>query len=285
MRFKAYDICSLSDNSTEKVKISGDLFEKLNLFPRVSEGSENYAPLYMHEFKELILGTLAQSHHTVLTAFDENSDKDEIAIDADKINDKTYFYINKLESRLYIQGKLYPTTLSAGLTRDRLNKILSDCLGKIIVLIPASIEYTISDIQEIFSTSYVKKIIFKNMLGLKIPKGTTLHNPRKDLDESLAESWNTYSSETVDYLELRSKDDEQLSKNPIAKIGMTLSNENKAVQVFQSMEIIESGERVLIKPKGNESKIIYISKKTQDDPQETYEKILKKYIKDFKRFD
>lgn len=282
MRFKAYDISELINNGVKKTTINEDLFSKLNLFPLQKDGSDNFAPLYMHEYGEFILGTFAQSYFTELTQFDENNnDKKEIVLGANNINDKTYFYIDKENGMIYIQGKLYPSTLNASLTRERITFILKQCIEKDIVLIPASFEYTIDEINEIFTRSFVKKIVFKNLQGLTLPKGALLHNPRKDLDESMAESWNTYSASSVDYLEMRSKDGEKLSKNPIAKIGMILSRENRDREIFQNMEIIDAGERVVIKQKGNENKIIYVSKKNQENPQETYAKIMKKYYKNY----
>lgn len=277
MRFKAYDICSLSDNSMILEETSDKLFNTLNLFPRINDGSESYAPLYMSEEEDYLFGTLAQSHPAVLTSFTgDNNNKKEKAIDANQINDKTYFYIDKIESRIYVQGKLYPPTLSPTLTVDRLSNILSTCYDKIIRLIPAKIEYTNEQIREIFSTSYVKTIIFNNLLGLKIKPGTQLHNPRIDLDESLAETWNTYDS--INYMELRAKDEEKLNKNPIAKIGMELAIQNEKVSVFKKMEVYDSGQKVEIKPTGNENKIIYVPRQCIDDPYETYDRIKKKII-------
>lgn len=229
------------------------------------------------------MGTLAQSYHTVLTKFEpDSSTKQEVELEDKDINDKTYFYISFEERRIYIQGKRYPTSLNKKMTRERIETILGDCLNSRVMFVQAKIDYTIEEIDEIFRSSFVKSISFRNLDGLKIPEGTVLHNPKKYLDESLIESYNVYSAPTLSSMDLKSKDGEQLSKNPLARIGMVLSSINKRKKIFKSMEVIDDGERTEIKPGGNEHKVIYIPKKDQDDSYETYDRIMKKVSKNYK---
>ena len=103
-----------------------------------------------------------------------------------------------------------------------------------------------------------------------------MHNPRVDLDSALVESYNVYSAPVLDMIELKAKNGEKLSKNPLAKIGMILSKVNKSQKIFRSMDIMDDGERVEIKPDGNEHKLVYVPKKDQDNAYETYERILKR---------
>lgn len=283
MRFTAYDIYETKDDTLSRVRIDGGLlFERLNKYPKIMEDKESYAPLYIHNYREYVLGTLAQSYNTILTKFDNNENtKKEIELDDTSINDKTYFYVNCKEMRLYIQGKRYPTGLNSKFALERLEKIIGECLGKKIIFIKAKIKYTIEEIEEIFINSYVKRIAFTNLEGLTLPKGAVLHNPRKDLDEAMVESYNTYSAPVLDTIDLKAKDGQKLSKNPLAKIGMVLSKENRYAKVFKSMEIIEDGQKVDIKPDGNEHKIIYVPKKDMDDSYETYDRVLKKSSRDY----
>lgn len=283
MRFTAYDICMVENNKTFIVDLKKDeLLRALYKYPKIMENDEYFAPIHIHESGEYILGTLAQSYQAILTKFEPLSiTKDEIQLDGKNINDKTYFYINCSENRIYVQGKRYPTNLNKKVTLERIEKILNDIVGVNIVLIPAKLKYSIDEIEEIFKTSYVKKISFRNLDGLKIPEGTVLHNPKKYLDEALIESYNTYSADQLSSMDLKAKEGEQLSKNPLARIGMVLSKINKREKIFKSMEIIDDGERTEIKPDGNEHKIVYVPKKDQDDSYETYDRIMKKVTRNY----
>ena len=284
MRFTAYDVYEVKKDSMHVLNLSSQiLFEKLNQYPKIIENDESsYAPLYIHNYRQYVLGTLAQSYYKVLTKFDEKEDtKEEIELEDTTINDKTYFYLNCEESRIFIQGRRYPATLNKKLTIDRLQDIIGDCLGKSILFVQAKIKYTIDEIEEIFSSSYVKRIAFTNLEGLKLPEGAVLHNPKKYLDDAMIESYNTYSAPTLDTMELKAKNGEKLSKNPLAKIGMVLSKENRYKKVFKSMDIMDDGEKVEIKPDGNEHKVVYVPKNDQEDSYVTYDRILKKSSREY----
>lgn len=289
MRFTAYDIYESRNDIVNKVNISSEiLFERLKRYPKIIEADErSYAPLYIHNYGQFVLGTLAQSYYKVLTKFDDKKNtKDEIQLDDTTINDKTYFYVSCEDNRVYLQGRRYPETLNKKLTIERLQNIIGQCLNKNIFFMQAKIKYSIEEIEEIFSVSFVKRIAFTNLEGLKLPEGAVLHNPKKYLDDAMIESYNFYSSPTLDTMELKAKNGEKLSKNPFAKIGMILSKENRYKKVFKSMEVIDDGEKVEIKPEGNEHKVIYVPKKDQEDSYETYDRILRKSSKEYQgRFD
>lgn len=279
-----YDIYIVEENASKlREKLPENLFERLNKFNKIREGDNEYAPIDMHEVGDYILGTLAQTYYSKITKFsDEVDNKNEEIINDGNINDKTYFYIDKIAKQIVIQGKLYPSvTLSKGITLDRVNKILSLCLEKVVVLLPAKIEYTIDEIEEIFKSSFIKRISFKNLEGLELPLDSKLHNPRKDLDESLIETWNVYSKDNVDTMEFKAKGGRELKKNPFAKIGMELAKNNRTISIFKNMDVYDDGERVTITQLGNDNKIIDISKKIQEDPYETYDKILIKIDKQY----
>lgn len=278
MRFTAYDIYELRDDQRSKLDIDGDeIYKNLFKYPKIDEEDSSFAPLYVDKYGEYVLGTLTQSYYKVMTKFEKRKDtKQEVQLEDTTINDKTYFYINCEENRIYVQGRRYPASLSNRLTIDRLENIIGECMQKRIIFEKSQIKYTVDEIDEIFSQSFVKRISFKELEGLTLPQDTILHNPRKDLDEALVESYNVYSAPILDTMELKAKDGEKLSKNPLAKIGMILSKSNRNKKIFKSMEIIDDGERVEIKPDGNEHKVFYVSKKDENDPYETYDRILKK---------
>lgn len=284
MRFTAYDICEFRENRFFQAEINRDeVYRNLFKYPKIDEEGSSFAPLYIDRYKEYVLGTLTQSYYTVMTKFDnEGNTKREIELDDTIINDKTYFYINCEECRIYIQGRRYPASLGNRLTIERLEKIIGDCIKKQVFFEKAIIKYTIDEIDEIFNNSFVKRISFKELEGLMLPENVTLHNPRRDLDDALIESYNVYSAPVLDTMDLKAKSGEKLSKNPLAKIGMILSKENRSKKIFKSMDIMDDGERVEIKPDGNEHKIFYVPKKDQDDPYETYDRVLKKSSREYK---
>lgn len=294
MRFRTYDIMGVNDDNVA-VQIpeinSGELFHRLNTLPKIEEGTEAYAVLYMTNYKEYILGTLTQSYTTVLTKFDEadRDSKEEIELEDNTINDKVLFYINTLERRIYVQSKRYPAkNLSMNRTLDRLEAVLQECLDRIILIQPAQIDYTIEELDEIFTSSYVDKIVFKNFSGIEIPKDSIIHNPHAEWDKAAAESWNYYSKNDLNYMEFRSATGKRINKNPLVRIGMLLAKlcNNKSEEgedVLQSMEVVDNGEKIVIKPKGNDSKVINISKRAQNDPYESYDRILKKNDKSYRR--
>lgn len=280
MNFRAFNICYLKEDYIKPYKIREKeiFFAKINKIPKIEEGSNYFAPLYMHLNGNYILGTLVQSYYTVLTTF-EKTGKEEKLIDENMINDKVIFYIDIMDSLIYIQGKIFPNhTLSKGLTVDRLTKILSDCTGETIVLQPAKINYTVQEMAEIFSRSYVKKIIFQNLRGIELPKGSVLHNPRADLDEAVAESWNAYSKDVIDYMELRGNGNEKMNKNPLAKIGIKLATVGnpQGKDVIKEIDVYDDGQKLTLRPNGNDTKVISISKNIQDDSYSIYRKIIKR---------
>lgn len=282
MRFKAYRV--KKDENYQSVSLGSmeELYTKLVNSPKLVDEENEYAAMYMKRYGVFVLGTLVQSYHTILTKFKESSDnKEEEKIPESEFNDKTLFYINFNENIVYIQSKRYPETLNPRLMKKRMEDIFSDCLGQKVVLIETEINNSMEQIEYVFKNSVVKRIVFSNLKGLELPHGSELHNPRKELDDALVESYNVYSKDTLDYMELRAKDGEDLHKNPFAKIGMVLSAEYEDREIFKAMDIIEGGEKVTVKKEGNDSKIVDIRKKDQENSYSAYEKILKSNIKGY----
>lgn len=284
MRFKAYKIVKEDIYERVTIKDKDEFYKALVQTPK-SEDEENqdeYAIMYIAKEHEYILGTLVQSYTKLLTKFDESHNgKKEVELKDSKINDKTLFYINSLEGILYIQSKRFPEYLTEGLMKLRMQDILSKCFGYRIQILPTEINYSIEQVEEIFMTSSVKRIAFKNLNGLELPKGVKLHNPRKELDESLAESYNVYCKDSLGGMEFKAQRGRTLEKNPFARIGLALAKHYNDVDVFKDMEINENGENVTIKTKGNDSKIINIPKSKQDVTSDAYKLILENNIKGY----
>jgi len=92
MKFTAHDIYRLNENNIFKFSIDPKmLFNRLNLYPRIDDKDSSFAPLYIHQYENCVLGTLVQSYKTVLTKFDESVDtKEEIELDDSEINSSVY---------------------------------------------------------------------------------------------------------------------------------------------------------------------------------------------------
>ncbi len=284
MRFKAYKI--VKEDILERVIISDEekFYKALVQTPKSEDedSQDEYAVMYLTKEHEYILGTLVQSYTKLLTKFDENyNDKKEVKLKDSKINDKTLFYINSIEGILYIQSKRFPEYLTEGVMRLRMQDILSKCFGYKVQILPTEINYSLEQVEEIFMTSSVKSIAFRNLNGLELPKGVELHNPKKELDESLAETYNVYCKDSLGSMEFKAQRGRKLGKNPFARIGLTLAKYYNDVDVFKEMEVNENGENVTIKTKGNDSKIIPIPKNKQDVTSEAYKLILKNNIKNY----
>lgn len=284
MRFKAYKI--IVGSKMERIKITdvNDFFSSLDESPKLEdeEDEDQYAIMYLKRYEQYILGTFVQSYHKVLTKFEkEGLSKKEVQLKDTSINDKTLFFVNCDEGIIYIQSKRYPEYLTPGIMIERFQRSLGKCLSTEVYFLPTQINNTLDQVEEIFNTSFVSRIAFRNLCGLEIPEGTELHNPKKELDDALRESYNTYSANKLDSMEFKAKKGEQLGKNPFVKIGLMLAKANQDVEIFKDMEIIESGEKVNVKMKGNDSKIISMSKKQQDNTLIAYETILKRSIKGY----
>ncbi len=298
MRFKMYQIVYMKREATTEEtqqfrELSAlnhnELFEQLNKLPIIKEeDGSGYTVLYCKDEAHIILGTFIQSYSLALTKF-AGETKNEVPLSENEANDKTFFFIDTMKGQIYIQNKRYESDrLSRKKTFDRLEYLVEELLKTeyeyIIKFVDRPIEYTVDELIEIFQNNYVKQVEFRHMLGIQIPQGTKLHNPREHLDQSLAETWNTYCINEIDYMELKSsKDGESLNKNPFAKIGMTLSKEaENSKEVINKITIVDSEGEEVLRPKDNEHKIINISRKKQKDPFETYEVILKKTLKGYR---
>lgn len=284
MRFKTFKIVRSEDYNRIIIKDSEDLFSSLDQTPKLEEEDDEYAVMYLKKYYEYILGTMVQSYKKIFTKFENGvAKKKEVELEDNKVNDKTLFYINCNENTIYIQSKRYPEYLTEGIMRLRMEKTLSKCFNINVNLLPTEMNYTLEQIEEIYKTSYVKRIAFKNLYGLELPINVELHNPRKDLDDALIESYNVYSRDKLDTMEFKAKKGEKLGKNPFAMIGFVLARTYEDIEIFKDMDIKEYDENVKIKTKGNDGKIINISKKQQDNTYEAYDAILKNNIKDYKK--
>ena len=122
MRFTAYDVYEYDNNNWSRLDINGEeIYKALIQYPKVVEGKDSFAPLYIDKYREFVLGTLTQSYNTILTKFSEKENtKQEVTLEDTEINDKTYFFINLKENRIYLQGRKYPGLLNKKCTIERL---------------------------------------------------------------------------------------------------------------------------------------------------------------------
>ena len=284
MRFTRYRMCIIKNesNNLEKLQLldEKDVFNRLNLSSKITDLIGEFAIPRCKFENHIIVGNLSQTYGIQLMKFLEDS-KEEIPIMEDRANDnKTYFFINCKENCIYIQNRKYtPKELNPNLTVTRLEQLLNKYLYhdvfETIVLRKENINYKIDELQNFFRTSYVRSVEFINISDCKLKPGTKLHNPRIDLDDAVIESWNNYSSDNVESIKIKAKKDKSIAKNPIANIGFKLAeqNENRYEKIIKNMEVIQGGQKEILKPIGNEYLVVPISDKDKTT-DETIDKIL-----------
>lgn len=289
MRFRMYEIKVTQNGAINRLSDlmkPNQMAEVLRKLPFLKDNNDEvlkYTAMYSTYKDSIVLSTLIQEYNIKLIKFAQNI-KEEQELPPDRTNENTYFFIDVKESKLYIQNKRYPvdSNLNSNKTLERLQVILFSILEENSVdiqLLPITINYTIEDFENFFKESIVKYIKAANLEGLEIPEGSVLHNPREDLDGPLAESWNCYSKDTIDLIEIQAKKDKKLNKNPLAKIAMILAKNNKDKEIVKKMEIIDAGQITEIKPKGNSYKVIPINSSQQKDHTNVYDKIIENIIK------
>lgn len=275
MRFTRYKICKIEVNSNELrtlEKLNEETtFKNLKNSKKMSDFIGEFAISQCIHEENIIVGNLSQTYGIDLIKFSDNSKK-EIPINENKANDnRTYFFINCKEASIYIQNRRYTQReLNPNLVVKRIEKLLNNNLSdnalETIILQKENINYKIEELQEYFRQSFVKSVEFNNISNMKLEIGTKLHNPRIDLDDAAVESWNAYSSESVESVKIKAKKDKSIAKNPIANIGFKLAEQNKTEydRIIKNIEIEKDGQKEQIKPKGNEYLIVNVSDKDKN---------------------
>jgi hypothetical protein len=288
MRFRKYSIHFVETvDGVSSFKSLGNIdqrkfFKRLNTLPKMSDENQEFAFISVKESEGFVAGILAQSYGLVITRFkDEEGSKEEVEIDLDKANEKTLMYFDIAERTVSIQNKRYSaSTLNPSVTVIRVEKLLSKVFKKVINLQPEKINYSMEEINDIFQSSFVSKVIYKNLKGLKIEEGTKLHNPRAELDDSLRETWNAYSSKDISRMDIYGEDGKNLNKDPLAKIGIHLATVNNNIgednkPIINKITINDAGGSIEdIKPSGNEYRVIPISKYDQESQERLLDKTL-----------
>lgn len=283
MRFTKYQINEIKygDNTVRAVKSlnTEESFHILNKSEVQEDSIGKFAISNCTYENDIIIGKLSQSYNINLIKFNGES-KEEIPISEDSANDnKTYFFINCSKAQIYIQNRRYsPDELSPNLAIKRIEYILNKYLSNnnVIVLQKADINYDIKEMENFFRESFVKSVEFHNVSDFKLAEGTVLHNPREDLDSAAVESWNYYSSGTVDKVKIIAKKDKSIAKNPIANIGIRLAEQYSQDydKILKGITVMEEGQDYTVKPKGNEYLVIPISENKNSTYTEMFQKIL-----------
>lgn len=284
MRFTKYQINEIKhgDNTLIALKELNveDSFHILNKSDVQEDTIGKFAISNCTYENNIIIGKLSQSYNIDLIKFDGTS-KEEVPIKEDSANDnKTYFFINCSKAQIYIQNRRYsPEELSPNLTIKRIESILNKYLSKdynVIVLQKVDVNYDIKEIENYFRESFVKSVEFHNVSDFKLAEGTKLHNPREDLDSAAVESWNQYSSGTVDKIKVIAKKDKSIAKNPIANIGIKLAEQYSQDydKILKGITLMEEGQDYTIKPKGNEYLVVPVSESRNTTYTEMFGKIL-----------
>lgn len=285
MKFIKYEIYEISNKEKNTAKALKNLntketFSKLNKSKIQEDNIGKFAVPNCIWQENLIIGQLSQTYNINLIKF-KGTSKEEVPIKEEYANDsKTYFFIDCSQAQVYIQNRKYQAVeLTPSLAIKRIQKVLNANLapeGNEWILQKTDIKYDIKEVEKYFREGFVKSIEFHNIPNLKLEKGTKLHNPRIDLDEALVESWNQYSSETVDSVKITAKKDKSIAKNPIANIGIKLAEQNGGNEdkILKGVTIIEDGYEFTIKTKGNDYLVLPFSDNKKSSCQDNLKKIL-----------
>lgn len=187
--------------------------------------------------ESIIGGTLSQEYIGGLTTV---INKVETPIDENPW-EKTYFFIDTVSAKVLIQRRKYsPKNLNHNKSVNRIEEILRDVFLKeyqsTLSLIKTSIGTNNDYFKDIVLSEDVKMVKVGNLLGKKVPVGTTLHNPREDWDRVWAESWNEYDSEIVEEIVIKTAKDKDLSRSVINKALIAANGDFKAVSYFDAEE-------------------------------------------------
>lgn len=281
MKFKAFKIMKYGDkglSNLEQIQAE-QLRNRLNTFEKIEDHGAEYSPLYIQLEENYILGTLVQSYLKELYSYSDNGENEEIELGTNNLTDRVFFYIDVINSLIFIQNKRYPApSLKMGKTIERITNILSDCFGINITLISAKINYSLDEINRLFLENQVTEITFSNLIGIEVPEGAEIHNPVREWDDTFSQSWNKYSKDEVDSFTLKAAKGHTLSKNPFARMGFILAKESGTKGTFKKMMVNVNGEKSEIKEEGNENKIIPFRSKQNDNSYDAYEQIKKHLI-------
>ena len=287
MRFRAYAIKKEIDGNYVNIgRLDGDYlrreFYKFGL--EVDEGNI-YKPMYVQRKYDLLLATLIQTYQPDLKTFSGEDYDEEVGIVESRVNDRVLFYIDLLENIVYIQNKKYQSSvLKHARTVERIENIVSKSLNDCdIHLMPAKIDYSILEIENLFKESNVRELHFTNLAGMEVPEDAEIHNPMREWDNTVAKSWNRYSKNDLNSIDLKAADGKTLTKNPIARLCMILAKQGNpnGKDIFKKMTINSNGEKEEIKLSGNENKVYNITKEKSEDSYEAYKCILKKNYPDY----
>ena len=293
MRFRAYRI--KRENNGEYSNVGEidvtDLIGRFNQFEKREKDNESiYKPMYVHREQDLLLATFIQTYRPDLKTFSDSDYKEEVNISEKFVNDRVLFYINLREKVVYIQNKRYQSSvLKHARTVDRIRDLIATSMqDESVCLIPLKIDYSIDEVDAIFQESNVQEMHFTNLAGLEIPEDAKIHNPMREWDCTVAKSWNRYSKEDLNSIDLKAAPGKTLSKNPIARLCMILAKQGNpnGKPVFKNMKIISNGDSENISLSGNENKVYNISKTISEDSYEAYDCIIKKNYSTYNgRFD
>ncbi|AMA74313.1 hypothetical protein ACKE5C_02000 [Aneurinibacillus thermoaerophilus] len=156
--------------------------------------------------------------------------------------EKTYFFIDIATSKLLLQRRRYsPKNLNHSKTEQRIIEIIHHDVflkhfGSSFNMIKTSVGFNNDFFKEIIKKEKIQQLDVTNLRGKKVVVGTPLHNPREDWDKVLAESWNTYDSNYVDEIVLRSENEDGLSKSVFQKLVLAAGGDVKAVRYYDEEE-------------------------------------------------
>jgi hypothetical protein len=232
----------------------------------------------------LIGGTLSQEYFGDFKTVDPKS-KLEKPLDSNPW-EKTFFFIDTVTGKILIHKRKYsPRNLEHGKSLKRIEDILREVFmehhGTSLEIVKTIIGQNNEFFKDVLRTERVQILDVTNLLGKKIPVGTTLHNPREDWDEVWAESWNEYDSNYVEEVMVRAPNGGDLSKSVIHKAVLAAEGDIRSVTYYDTED--EKPRRISKKSVG----AVHVDAKNEEEPVTIMKKAFDKIEKSrdlFRRF-
>ena len=216
MKFEVYQLTGVSENLLFKEK------EKLKSLLAKSDEYRDHNLKYcvnnLDEEEGIIGGTVSQEYLSNLYTVENKIEK---PIEKNPW-EKTYFFIDTTSGKLLLQKRNYSAkNLIHSKTETRLLQILNDVFltnyKSTVSIIKTSIGENNEYFKQIIKQEKVRFLKVGNLQGKKIEVGTTLHNPRVDLDMAWAESYNNYDADIIEEITIKVAEDKDINRSIIHK--------------------------------------------------------------------
>ena len=236
------DAYQINGPDLTKIRETGpELFSFFSNVPaKTDENNRKYLFNNIGSDENIIYGTLSQEYidNTLVTVDVES--KEEKPIDVNPW-ERTIFLFDLINGNIYIEKKRYSQihldhNKAVRRVEEIIHTIYLNNFGTSVSFYPLRVDSTSEYVKKLFSSSKINFIKMVELNGKKIKLGTILHNPRIDLDNSWAESWNEYDSEEVEEISIKAKKDGNLTRSIMARAAVEVGGLVKEINYYDDIE-------------------------------------------------